>query len=102
VRLFLSGSDGFFVAGMSAAGGAINDGVLELTGGEETHVRLVASGETGSVDGVVKDSAMPAPGVLVVLAPAGNSSDPHRFWPRRLTAMAATNFLTHPRVTIRS
>jgi hypothetical protein len=74
VSLFLSGEDGYFVAGMSVNGGAVKDGVIDVQDGAAIEVRLIASRETGRLSGVVKNGESPAPMVLAVLAPAPEST----------------------------
>jgi hypothetical protein len=79
VRLFLSGSDGFFIARMSVEGAPVRDGIIDLADGAAVRVDLIASSETGRLIGFVKEKDEPAPGVLVVLAPGAGSTDPHRY-----------------------
>jgi hypothetical protein len=79
VRLFLSDSDGFFIAQMSVDGAAVNDALIDLAGGASVHVNLVVSSETGRITGHIKDGGQPVSRALVVLAPAAVSGDPNRY-----------------------
>jgi hypothetical protein len=80
VRLFLSGADGVFVARQSVEGAAVKNGVIEIADGATVTVALVASDQTGAVQGLVSDGDQRYPRVLVVLAPSGGSNDPHRYF----------------------
>lgn len=80
VRLYLSGLDGFFIARMSVEGAIVKNGVIEVVDGASVRVDLLASGETGRVNGFVKDDEKPAPAVLVVLAPSSEGFDPYRYF----------------------
>ena len=78
VRLYLSGSDGFFIARMSVEGAAVQNGVIDVVNGASVRVDLFASGETGRLNGFVKDDGEAAPAVSVVLVPGGGDFDPDR------------------------
>jgi hypothetical protein len=83
VRLYLSGSDGFFVARASVEGAMVKNGVIDVADGASVRINLVASGETGRLNGFVEDDEKPAsavPAVLVVLAPSGGDFDPYRYF----------------------
>ncbi len=75
----ISGADGFFVSQASAEDGTLEEGVLDVTDGASIRLNLLVSDETGRVKGVVTNGDKPAPGVLVVLAPRGASSDPYEY-----------------------
>jgi hypothetical protein len=95
-RVFLSGSDGFFVAQMSVDGAGVKDGVINLVDGATVRVSLLASSEPGSLNGFVKDEDNPAPGVLVILAPSDASSDPHRYLALQTATDASFEFRNVP------
>lgn len=78
-RLFLSGSDGFYVAGISVEGAEVKNGVIHLAGGASARVTVLASGATGRVSGSVMEGDHAAGPVLVVLAPRGGSADLRRY-----------------------
>jgi hypothetical protein len=83
VRLHLSGSDGFFVARTSVEGAIVKNGVIDVVDGESVRVNLLASSETGRLNGFVKDDEKQGPAtprVLVVLAPSGGAFDPYRYF----------------------
>jgi hypothetical protein len=75
-RLFLSGEDGFFIAQMKVDGANVKDGVIDFPDGAAARVELLASNETGTLKGLVKnENDEPASSVLVVLVPVTASSD---------------------------
>lgn len=75
----ISGADGFFVSQVSAEGGTLEDGVLDVMDGASIRLNLIASDETGRVKGLVVNGNKPAPGVLVILAPRMASTDPYEY-----------------------
>ena len=77
-RLYLSGSDGFFVARMSVEGAAVQNNVIDIPDGANVRVNLVALGETGGLTGVVNRNGEPAPAALAVLIPTSSTFDPYR------------------------
>jgi hypothetical protein len=78
VRVYLSGSDGLFLARMSVEGAAMKNGVIDVVEGASVRVDLLASGETGGLKGFATNDEKPAPAVLVVIAPAADAFDPDR------------------------
>jgi hypothetical protein len=79
VRLFLSGADGFFISRMSVDGASVKDEVIEIVDGAKVQVNLVASAETGRLNGFVMNGDKAVPAVMVVLAPAADSADAYRY-----------------------
>jgi hypothetical protein len=51
----------------------LRDGLVELVDGESVVLRMVASDETGRVQGFVMRGEQPADGMMVVLAPVSES-----------------------------
>ena len=79
VRLSLAGADGFYITRMSVDGASAKGGLIEVVDGAQVHINLIASGETGRLNGFVMNRDKPVPMVMVVLAPAVASSDPSRY-----------------------
>jgi hypothetical protein len=87
LRLYLSGSDGFFVDRMSVEGAIVNEDLIHVEEGANVRITLIASGETGTINGFVKDGEKPIPEALVILLPVANRNDPYRY----LTVQSGTD-----------
>jgi len=72
----ITGADGFFVEQASAEGATLKEGLLDVVDGAAVTLTLVASDQTGHVKGFVLAGDNPIPGVLAVLAPKKESTDP--------------------------
>ncbi len=75
-RVQISGADGFFAAQITSEGAAIGGLVIDIAPGAGVRLNIIASDEIGSLRGFVMNGDRPVPGVLAVLAPKDNSSDP--------------------------
>ncbi|HEY3743352.1 MAG TPA: carboxypeptidase regulatory-like domain-containing protein [Bryobacteraceae bacterium] len=96
VRLHLSGSDGFFTERMSVEGAIVTNGIIDLSGGSNAKVEILASGETGTLNGFIKNEELPAPGALVVLAPSNGTSDPDRYFATHASTDGSYTFTNVP------
>ena len=78
-RLAIRGTDGYFASDVHVEGTQFEDGIADLQEGEAATVRMVASDEIGVVQGFVMQEEKPIVGAMVVLAPAGGSTDIFRY-----------------------
>ncbi len=76
-RVGLSGP-GVFASEVHVEGAQFRDGVVDLAGADAATIRIIASDETGRLQGVVRLGESLVEGVLVVLAADPFSSDPTR------------------------
>ena len=75
-RVRLYAGKRIYVRSVTTPAGAVKDRLLEVGASGHQDVKVVADFRTGRVKGFVFDAGRPAPGVLVLLAPAGGSTDP--------------------------
>jgi len=78
-RLAIRGTDGYFASEVHVEGTQFEGGVVDLQEGEAAKVRMVASDEIGVVQGFAMQEEKPIVGAMVVLAPAGGSTDILRY-----------------------
>jgi len=83
-RILLAGADGYFASEIRVEGAEYRNGVVDLTAGSATVLHIVASDQTGRVEGFAMRNGQPAEGMLVLLAP--QSDEP--------TALQAHGFQT--------
>lgn len=77
VRPVLRGNDGYFPSEIHVEGADFRDGAVEMVDGTSAVLHIVASDETGRVQGFVMRGEQAAPGMMVVLVPeVENSSAP--------------------------
>ena len=75
-RIRLSSAEGFFASEISAEGAPISGPVIDIAQGADVRVSIVASDEVGTLKGFVVNGDRPVAGVLAVLAPKKESTDP--------------------------
>jgi len=78
VRPLIVSTDGFFIAQATADGAPLKNGTFDIADAQAVTLDLVASDEIGHLKGLVMAGDSSVPGVLVVLAPATESSDPSK------------------------
>lgn len=71
-RATLTGPDGLFITQLTAEGGNLQNGRVDIGPGAAIRLNITASDETGDVKGHVVAGEKPVAGVLVVLAPGGS------------------------------
>jgi hypothetical protein len=74
-RAAVRGTDGYFASEIRVEGADFRDGVLDMVDGAVVTLRIVASDETGRVQGFVRDGDRPVEGAAVVLAPVSLPKD---------------------------
>jgi hypothetical protein len=77
-RPVAASADGFFAYQVSAEGAALKNGILDVVDGATVRLDIVASDETGRLQGFVMSGDKPVPAMLVVLAPRAGT-DPYNF-----------------------
>lgn len=73
-RPVVRGTDSYFASEVHVEGAEIQDGVMELLEGTSAVLRMVASDETGRVQGLVMRGEQAAEGMMVVLAPVSENA----------------------------
>jgi hypothetical protein len=68
-----------FIAQVSADGAPVKDTLVDVTENTEVHLKILASDEMGRLNGLAMNGDLPAPAVLVVLAPAAGSGNPEDY-----------------------
>jgi hypothetical protein len=75
-RAQITHAEGFSIARISADGATLKNGVLDVVDGAKVTLSIFADDDTGQVKGFVMNGDDPVPGVLAVLAPRKESTDP--------------------------
>jgi hypothetical protein len=75
-RILLNSVEGFFVASVEVKGAPAKGFLIDLELGAQVKANILASDETGSVKGFVLNGDKPVAGVLAVLVPVKETSDP--------------------------
>ena len=75
-RILLNSADGFFAAAVEVKGAPAKGVLIDLEPGAQVKADILASDETGTVKGFVMNGDKPVAGVLAVLVPVKETSDP--------------------------
>ncbi len=78
-RAAVGSRDGHFAAEIRVEGAESRGGWIDVREGQNITLRMVASDEVGKLEGYVLDGESAVEGVLVVLAPAAESSESHNY-----------------------